>query len=697
MTEKDREDARKVYAMVTNIDDNVGMLLRKLDELNLSKNTVVIFMTDNGPQQRRYVGGMRGLKGTVYNGGVRVPFFMRYPAGNIGSRDVKTTSAHIDVLPTIAGLCNAVVPADRKIDGRSLLPLLKNEIATDDRPLFFYWTRRNPEKYNNIALMKGNYRFVGQADHDAQPEEFQLFDISSDFGEQANIIKEKPLLAMNMKRTLDSMLLDLSGSENMSSPQFISVGTIHENPVILNRNDAWGERGVWEQEEVHGVWNVDIIEGIYDIKFRFKSPVPPKGRMVIDLASLSLQQRNQVENAVELEMKNVHLPAGKCEFSPFYEAGGKRILPLWVEISKVSGAPYPQSKLIRSMQIDWSTHQRHALGSDNFQLTWSDDDHQYGLWGDGEGFAAKPGYRVSMGVARVEGGPDNYKGFDRYGHKESSEHEATIKGKGWGTISVKGSLYAWIHPDKPAGWGNWAWHHKESRLYKSTDKGASWKAAEWAFTPDDGLIGGAILQYGKDNAGARDRYVYHYLVQPSIQYDTAGNATELQVPGLIYLLRVRSDKIMDRKGYEFYAGSDGKEIAWSRSPAEKRPVFKDENGVGTPIGVSYNAGLKRYILTTEHLKAHSGMMGVFEAPEPWGPWATVTYLKDDDWFGFDNIDIVPRNCFFWSFPTKWMSRDGTEATMVFTGGGRGKNNDSFNTVRVKFLTGNRSLITPKSF
>jgi hypothetical protein len=339
MTEKDREDARKVYAMVTNVDDNVGMLLSKLEELKLSENTVVIFMTDNGPQQRRYVGGMRGLKGTVYNGGVRVPFFMRYPAGNIGNRDVTTTSAHIDVLPTVAGLCNAVIPADRKIDGRSLLPLLKSEIAADNRPLFFYWTRRNPEKYNNIALAKGNYRLIGQTDHDSPAGEFQLFDISTDHGEQVNIVKEKPLVAMNMKKTLDSMLLDLSGSGNMAGPQFISVGTVHENPVILNRNDAWGERGVWEQEEVHGVWNVDISEGIYDIKFRFKNPAPPKGRMVIDLASLSLQQRNQVENAVELEMKNVHLPAGKCEFSPFYETGGKRILPLWVEISKVREAP----------------------------------------------------------------------------------------------------------------------------------------------------------------------------------------------------------------------------------------------------------------------------------------------------------------------------------------------------------------------
>jgi len=124
-------------------------------------------------------------------------------------------------------------------------------------------------------------------------------------------------------------------------------------------------------------------------------------------------------------------------------------------IAPAQELPYPPSKIISGIQIDWTTHQRHALGSDNFQLTWADDDHQYGIWGDGDGFTASNGkYRVSMGVARIEGGADIYEGFDRYGHKESSESEALIKGKSWGIICLKGSLYAWIHPDKPGGWGN---------------------------------------------------------------------------------------------------------------------------------------------------------------------------------------------------------------------------------------------------
>jgi arylsulfatase A-like enzyme len=138
MSERHKEDARKIYAMVENIDDNVGKLLHKLDELNISENTLVIFMGDNGPQQPRYNAGMRGLKSSVYRGGVRVHFFIRYPALFEGNRDIYDTAAHIDVLPTLVQICNAELPDDRVIDGKSLLPIIKGEpVDWADRSLFF--------------------------------------------------------------------------------------------------------------------------------------------------------------------------------------------------------------------------------------------------------------------------------------------------------------------------------------------------------------------------------------------------------------------------------------------------------------------------------------------------------------------------------------------------------------------------------
>lgn len=346
--------------------------------------------------------------------------------------------------------------------------------------------------------------------------------------------------------------------------------------------------------------------------------------------------------------------------------------------------PYSPSQVISGIRIVWSTHQRHAVGSDNFHLTWARDGHQYGIWGDGGGFAgSNSACRVSFGVARIEGDADNYRGFDRYGHKETSEHEALIRGKSWGILALKGKLYAWVHPDKPGGWGNWADHHSESRLYMSADLGASWHPATWAFTAADGLCGGAVLQYGRDHKGA-GRFVYHYLAGYELYYDRAGNATSMMAPGNIYLLRVPGSRMMDREAWQFFAGMDRGKPVWSKNADEKQPVFTDRNGVGTPMGISYNKEMKRYLLTTEHTAPESGMLGIFEAPEPWGPWYTVHYSGMDDWFGHDYAEEVPANCFFWCLPVKWMESK-SMCTMVFTGAGRGKNNDSFNTVRVEFL------------
>ncbi len=336
MSEKDKEDARKVYAMVTNIDENIGKVLNKIDELGITKNTVIIFMTDNGPQQRRYVAGMRGLKGSVYNGGVRVPFFLNYPALGISTKEINELAANIDLLPTLADICKVQVPQNRKIDGKSLLPLITGDQSiAADRSLFFSWTRHNPELYNNVALIKGRYKIVGQTDYNATIDKFQLFDIEKDPYELSNIVSSYPEIAEALKSELDNVFMELSGSENMTGPPCIEIGTTNENPVILNRNDAGGERGVWEQEEVFGKWNLLINEGYYNIRFRFIRPVPSNGRMVIDTRSITYQVRNTEDNAVIIEMNNVYLPGMKTDFIPFYEAGARKILPLWVELERI--------------------------------------------------------------------------------------------------------------------------------------------------------------------------------------------------------------------------------------------------------------------------------------------------------------------------------------------------------------------------
>lgn len=336
MTEKDKEDARKVYAMVSNIDENVGKILKKLKDLNLAENTVVIFMTDNGPQQRRYVAGMRGLKGTVYRGGVRVPFLIRYPPLKKTNIDIETTAAHIDVFPTIAGICKVPLPENVKLDGVNLIPnIISEQKDMTERSLFFYWTRHSPELYNNIALQKGKYKLVGNTDYNSATDKFELFDIEEDPYEQKNLVYDFPSLATSLKTELENKFLELTGSVNMKEKIYISAGTLHENPVILNRNDTDGEWGIWDQEDIYGTWRVHFMEGTYNIKFRFIKPVPAEGRMVLETGTFISQMKNMTGSSDVIEMKNVRFPEMSCNLTPFYMSGQKKILPLWVEIDRI--------------------------------------------------------------------------------------------------------------------------------------------------------------------------------------------------------------------------------------------------------------------------------------------------------------------------------------------------------------------------
>src|SRR5438876_8306523 len=102
----------KVYGMITNIDDNLGRLFAKLDELKLADETIVVFLTDNGPQQVRYNSGLLERKGSVHEGGIRVPCFIRWPAGKLEpGRVVDRIAAHIDLTPTLLAACGVPKPA----------------------------------------------------------------------------------------------------------------------------------------------------------------------------------------------------------------------------------------------------------------------------------------------------------------------------------------------------------------------------------------------------------------------------------------------------------------------------------------------------------------------------------------------------------------------------------------------------------
>lgn len=366
-------------------------------------------------------------------------------------------------------------------------------------------------------------------------------------------------------------------------------------------------------------------------------------------------------------------------------------------------APYPESPVIAGLELDWSTHRREAPGSDNWQLTWADDGHLYGAWGDGGGFGGTNDLsRVGLGYVRIEGDWHNYRGYNVWGGHES-ENPATFSGKSWGTISVGGVLYSWVIPDNPdpvppvkqtaeVGDPSATWprdHYRYIQLVRSKDHGATWEQAPWRWWREDNLMIPTFLNYGRDNAGARDPYIYSYFIRPQrTDITQAKFRLSIHRPGALFLARVHRDHIFaGRDAYEWFTGLEDGKPQWGPLSA-KQPVFEDPNGTGWCVSAIYNPGLKRYLLATEHDQTDKGVMGLFDAPQPWGPWTTVKYWTPEEPFGHQRPGSSHEwasNIFFFSFVPKWWSADGQEFTMSFTGGGRGKDNDSFNTIRGRFI------------
>jgi CubicO group peptidase (beta-lactamase class C family) len=312
-----------------------------------------------------------------------------------------------------------------------------------------------------------------------------------------------------------------------------------------------------------------------------------------------------------------------------------------VRVLEDAELPYGPSPVIRRVTWDSAeTIKRDAAGSDNWPLTWADDDALYGAYGDGNGFEPRTPEKLSMGFARIIGGPSDYHGVNIRSKGETrGDGQKGIKASG--LLMVDSVLYLWA---RNAG---------NSRLAWSRDRGATWTWASWRFTESFGAP--TFLNYGRNYAGARDGYVYIY----SHDADTAYAPADRMV-----LARVPSATIRERAAYEFFERLDGRDRPiWTPSIEGRGAVFTHP-GRCYRSAVTYNAGLRRY-LWSQTLPGDdprfAGGFGIFDAPEPWGPWTRAFFTE--------RWDVGPGESS--SIPTKWMSADGATIHLVFSG------NDAF--------------------
>jgi arylsulfatase A-like enzyme len=262
----------RVYAMVTNIDDNVGRLMKKLDDLQLADDTIVVFMSDNGPQQERYNAGLRGLKGTVFQGGLRVPFLFRWWGLRQPPRPVKEPAAHIDVFPSLLEACGVAPPKGVKIDGRSFLPLLKEPTAPwPERELFFQWHRGDvPEKGRSCAARDSRWKAVWTTAK-AKP---MLFDLGADPGEKNDVALEHGDVVDRLTRGYELWFEEMRKAREFAPPRIV-LDPSQEDPVMLTRQDWRGPRAGWAKDS-NGFWLVEVRKDTrYDVTLYFQPPGSP--------------------------------------------------------------------------------------------------------------------------------------------------------------------------------------------------------------------------------------------------------------------------------------------------------------------------------------------------------------------------------------------------------------------------------------
>ena len=355
----DNEDVANAnfYGMIANIDHNVGLLSKRLHELDLADNTILIFMTDNGTAAGgKFAGldsvptvgfnaGMRGKKGSVYEGGHRVPFFIHWPNGGLtGGKDIDALAAHIDVLPTLADLCDIDVTEEYLLDGVSLKPLLnkseqpwKREHHVEQYLGGAYAAVMPPRPYEFSVVMTERWRLVNSG------EEF-LYDIQADPAQRTNLAKEHPEVVAQLRELYQPFWKKVSAR---LTPVRIDVGNPAENPTVLcsqdwrmdRGNPPWNFGSIGKLPRVTGPWLLEVKEaGRYRITLR-QFPKEAKKPVVgvkaqIEIAGQTLQQ--PIERGATEIVFEIDLPARPTELvTKLFDDSGKAGGAYFTEVEKL--------------------------------------------------------------------------------------------------------------------------------------------------------------------------------------------------------------------------------------------------------------------------------------------------------------------------------------------------------------------------
>ena len=327
------EDRARFYGMITNIDENVGKMNQHLNNIDIADETIIIFMTDNGTAngveldqenfpmegQGSYNCGMRGKKGSPYEGGHRVPFFLHCPQHKTPKgRDISELTSYVDFMPTILDLCDIKTPYGRNFHGESLLPLIND---TSDQN----WSNRTtvcdtqrvaqPIKWRQSSVMQNSWRLINGK---------ELYNLQFDPGQREDISKKHPDRVISLRKFYEQWWELISPQIDHEIP--IAIGNIKRQTITTHdlRNDtcdvAWNQGQVRAGHICGGYWEIDVkVDGTYKIELR-RWPE---------------ETNYKLRDGIHGDDSNWRKDSIKVSDAPMYE-GGKALDVEWAQI-KISG------------------------------------------------------------------------------------------------------------------------------------------------------------------------------------------------------------------------------------------------------------------------------------------------------------------------------------------------------------------------
>ena len=323
-----------IYGMLKNLDDNFGALLQAIDEEGLDEETLIIFMTDNGPTRGRYNAGLRGAKGSVYEGGIRVPFYVRWPSQIEAGRSIDRIAAHFDVLPSLLEVAGISIPSYLTIDGRSLWPLWSDHGASNDWPDRILITQHIKSiaqaPYQNATAISQRYKLIAYPnaanDVNFQPNysdlDVALYDLIADKGESEDVSESHPEVMAHLQKVYENWFTEMEETREFQ-PGVIHLGTGKENPVLLCRYQDGHRRFGTDAESVG--WPVLIEEtGVYRITVRDSKELKSNGKALVASWNGKIEK---LQSQASIRFMEIELSAGKGMFDVWLEDVTGNTLP----------------------------------------------------------------------------------------------------------------------------------------------------------------------------------------------------------------------------------------------------------------------------------------------------------------------------------------------------------------------------------